>query len=317
MIRYFVRRLLYGIILLLLISMLCFGLFELAPGNYVEAVRLDPRVTAQTAAMLRERYGLDQPLPFRYLAWLKSALIGEFGFSFTYDMPVGRLLWPRLRNTLLLTALTAFFAWPAALLIGVGATVSRRAGIRHLIMFAMSVLISLPELLVALSLLMLTLRTGSFPIAGNTASSLLERLIAPNAAHLALTVAALVLVSLPVLVRHTEAALREALQSPFIQAARAHGIPRYRLLFAYALPAAANPLISIFGLSIGTLLSGSLVIEVVMSWPGLGPLALDAVLSRDIPIVMATTLLSGAMFVLGNMVADFLLYATDPRIRQL
>jgi len=317
MTRYIVRRLLHGSILLLLISVLCFGLFQLAPSNYVEAVRLDPRVSAQTATLLRERYGLDRPLPWRYLAWVKSALTGEFGFSFAYGMPVGRLLWPRAWNTLMLTASTAFFAWLAALLIGVAAAVTRRAGIRSLIMFLMSILVSLPELLVALALLMLALRTGWFPMAGSTATSSLGRLITPNSAHYALTVGALVLVSLPVLVRHIDAALREALQSPFIQAARAHGIPRRRLLFAYAIPAAANPLISIFGLSIGTLLSGSLVIEVVMSWPGLGPLALDAVLSRDIPIVMATTLLSGALFVFGNLVADFLLYATDPRIRQL
>jgi peptide/nickel transport system permease protein len=135
--------------------------------------------------------------------------------------------------------------------------------------------------------------------------------------RLALPAAALALASLPVLVRHIEAALREALQSPFIQAARAHGIPRRRILLAYALPAAANPLISIFGLSIGTLLSASLVIEIVIGWPGLGPLVLEAVLSRDTPIVIAVTLLSGVLFVLGNLVADLLLYAADPRIRQM
>jgi peptide/nickel transport system permease protein len=293
---------LHGIGLLFLISVLCFALFQLAPGNYADAVRLDPRVSAETAAMLRVRYGVDRPLPWRYLAWLTSAFRGEFGFSFAYGIPVGRLLWPRIENTLLLTASAAMLAWPMALLIGIATAMSRRTAVRHLVMVSMSILVSLPELLVALTLLMLALRTGRFPIAG--------------IARLALPETALVLASLPVLVRHIEAALREAMLSPSLQAARAHGIPRRRILFAYALPCAANPLISMFGLSIGTLLSASLVIEVVMGWPGVGPLVLDAVLSRDTPVVIAMTLLSGALFVLGNLLADLLLYVADPRIRR-
>jgi len=316
MTRYLARRLLHATILLFLISVLCFGLFQLAPGNYVDAVRFDPRISAGTAAMLRSRYGLDRPLPWRYAAWLKSALAGEFGFSFAYGMPVGRLLWPRARNTLLVTASTALLAWIAALMLGAAAAVGRRAGVRRLILFWMSILVSLPEILVTLVLLLLALGAGWLPLAASGVSSA-QGLLSPRVSHLALTVLALVLVSLPVLVRHTEAALREAWHSPFVQAARAHGIPRRRLVLAYVFPAAANPLISLFGLSIGTLLSGSLVVEVVMSWPGLGPLTLDAVLSRDIPVVMAATLLSGAMFVVGNLVADLLLYVADPRIREL
>jgi peptide/nickel transport system permease protein len=315
MTRYFLQRLWHGIILLLLISVLCFGLFQFAPSNYVDALRLDPRVSTQTVALLRAHYDLDRPLPWRYLAWLKSALTGEFGFSFAYHMPVGKLLWPRARNTLLVTAPSVFLAWPVALLLGVTAAITGRAGLRRLVLFWMSILVSLPELLVALVLLMLALNAGWFAIAGNTNST--DRLAAPRVIHLVLTVSALVLVSLPVLVRHTEAAVREAWHSPFVQAARAHGIGRRRLVLAYVFPAAANPLFSLFGLSIGTLLSGSLVVEVVMSWPGLGPLALDAVLSRDIPVVMATTLLSGALFILGNLIADLCLYVLDPRIRNL
>ena len=302
MTRYLARRMVNGIGLLLLISALCFALFQLAPSNYTDAVRLDPRVSPETVAMLRAHYSLDRPIPWRYLDWLRSAFRGEFGFSFAYGMPVGRLLWPRVENTLLLTASAAAFAWPAALLIGITAAVSRHRAMRHLVKVSMSILVSLPELLVALALLMLALHAGLFPIAG--------------IARVALPVTALVLVSLPVLVRHIEAALREALLSPSLQAARAHGVPRRRILFAYALPSAANPLISMFGLSIGTLLSASLVIEIVMGWPGVGPLVLEAVLSRDTPVVIAVTLLSGALFVLGNLLADLLLYAADPRIRR-
>jgi peptide/nickel transport system permease protein len=185
----------------------------------------------------------------------------------------------------------------------------------YLITVSMSVLISLPEVAVALAVLLLALRNGVLPVAGGAPS--MPHPFAGTATRLAAPMTALVFVSVPVLVRHIEAALREALESPFVQAARAYGIPRRRILLGYALRAAANPLISLFGLSIGTLVSASLVIEVVTGWPGLGPLVLDAVLSRDTPVVMAATLLSAAMFVLGNFIADLLLYTVDPRIRDL
>jgi peptide/nickel transport system permease protein len=317
MTRYFAQRLLHGVALLFLISGVSFLLFQLAPGNYTDAIRLDPRVSPETAAMLRARYGLNRPLPWQYLAWVKSVLRGELGFSFGYGLPVGTLIWPRVANTLLLTVSAAVFAWPAALLIGIAAAVSRHQAVRRVTTLSMSVLVSLPELLVALLLMMLALRTRVFPIVGMNTASTSGGGFATIAAHLALPATALVVVTLPVLARHIEAALREALLSASLQAARAHGLPRSRILLAYAVPAAANPLISLFGLSIGTLLSASLAIEVVMGWPGLGPLVLEAVLSRDTPIVLAATLLSGALFISGNLVSDLLLYAVDPRIREI
>lgn len=134
--------------------------------------------------------------------------------------------------------------------------------------------------------------------------------------HMALPIAALVLSVLPLLVRHVRAAIAEVLDAPFLLAAEGHGVPRRTLLYRYALPAGANPLISLFGFSIGTLLSGSLVVEVVMSWPGLGPFLLEAILARDLYVVIGGVLLSTLFLVGGNFVADLLLYWADPRIRK-
>jgi peptide/nickel transport system permease protein len=117
------------------------------------------------------------------------------------------------------------------------------------------------------------------------------------------------------LFRHVRAAMAEVLSAPFIVATRAHGIPRARLLFRHALPAAANPLASLFGISLASLLSGSLVIEIVMSWPGLGPMMLEAIQARDIHLVMAPVMASTVLLLAGNFAADLLLYAADPRIR--
>jgi peptide/nickel transport system permease protein len=133
--------------------------------------------------------------------------------------------------------------------------------------------------------------------------------------HLVLPVAVLVLGMLPTLVRHVRASMAEAIDSPFALSARAQGISRRRLLFRHLLPAAANPLISLFGFSLGTLLSASLLIEVVMGWPGLGPLFLEAIMARDFALVLAVVMLSASFLVVGNLLADILLYRMDPRIR--
>jgi peptide/nickel transport system permease protein len=133
--------------------------------------------------------------------------------------------------------------------------------------------------------------------------------------HMAVPVAVLVLSTLPILVRHIRAAVAETLDAPFLRAAAAHGIPRRTLLYRYALRSAANPLISLFGYSLGTLLSGSLLVEIVMSWPGLGPLVLEAILARDLYVVIGGVLFSTMFLVGGNFVADLLLYWADPRIR--
>jgi peptide/nickel transport system permease protein len=133
--------------------------------------------------------------------------------------------------------------------------------------------------------------------------------------HMELPVLALVLSALPILVRHVRAAVAEVLDAPFLRAAASHGIPQRTLLYKYALRAAANPLISLFGFSVGALLSGSLLVEVVMSWPGLGPLLLEAILARDLYVVIGGVLCSTIFLVAGNFLADVLMYWADPRIR--
>ena len=149
----------------------------------------------------------------------------------------------------------------------------------------------------------------------NAAGSAFPARFKDLALHLFLPVLALVLGTIPVLVRHVRAAMVAALESPFIEAARGHGIPKWRLVYWHALPAAMNSLISLLGFSIGTLLSMSLLMEVVLGWPGMGALTLEAMLARDVYVVMAAVTLSSVFLVAGNLLADALLYWNDPRIR--
>ena len=168
MIRFALRRALHAAVLLVLISLCSFSLLELAPGNYVDAMRLDISISPDRAAALRSRYKLDQSLPTRYVSWLGSALRGQFGISFAYGMPVSSLLWPRMKNTLLLATTAAVALWTTGILLGVAAAITSSRLIEHLVGGFMSVLHSVPDLLIALVLLLLAVRTRFFPIGGMT-----------------------------------------------------------------------------------------------------------------------------------------------------
>jgi peptide/nickel transport system permease protein len=262
----------------------------------------------------------DEPgLHEDYARWLEALTRGDLGFSFAYNTPAGPLLRVRAANTLLLTTVAMLLAWGLALPLGIWSAAREGCWPDHLLTGATAALLIIPDLVLALGLLLIAVHTGWFPAGGMAAvgaESLAWSERARDAAlHLAMPVAALALSTSPVLVRHVRAAFLEVLDSPFLRAARAHGIPSGRLLYRYAIRAAANPLLTLFGFSLGTLLSGSLIIEVVMSWPGLGPFLLEAILARDLYVVIGGVLLSTLFLVAGNLAADLLLYWADPRIR--
>ena len=319
MIRFLAQRLARSVFVLFGVSALAFILIDLAPGEYIQEMRLNPQITRETVVALRVEYGLDQPLPVRYARWLRSVSRGELGFSFAYNRPVWPLLRARIGNTLILTITALICSWVIAIPLGVwmasraGRWVDRLSGIGS------TFLLATPDVLVALGLLAFALRIGWFPRGGMHAPASEEMEVFGKARdlalHLILPVCALTAGALPLLVRHVRSAMLDVLHSPFIAAARGHGIPRYRLLFGHALRVAANPLISLFGISVGMLLSGSLLIEVIMSWPGVGPMLLQAILERDPHVVIAAVLFSTVFLVAGSMLADIFLYIADPRIR--
>ena len=319
MMGYLFRRLSHALLLVIGVSILAFLFTTLAPGNYFDEMRLNPQIAPETLMALRAQYQFDRPLPIRYALWVSSALHGQMGFSFAYNAPVAPLLLVRAKNTLLLTITATLLAWGIALPLGVWNAERLGRLPDRVISWSTAALLVIPDLALALGLLVLAVRTRWFPT-GGMASVDFESLSSLNkirdlALHMTLPVAALVLSALPLLVRHVRSAVAEVLHAPFLLAAEGHGIPRRTLLFRYALPAAANPLISLFGFSVGALLSGSLLIEVVMSWPGLGPFLLEAILARDIYVVIGGVLFSTIFLAAGNFFADILLYWIDPRIR--
>jgi peptide/nickel transport system permease protein len=314
-----VRRALHGLLLLGAVSVCTFALSEWAPGDFYAEMRLDPRLGEDTLRALRARHGLDRPLPERYVLWLGSVFRGELGFSFAYGQAVGPLVWPRARNTLVLAGAATALSWLLALPLGIWWARRRTGAPAKALAGATALLLAVPDVVAALGLMLLALRTGWLPLGGMV--SLGHETMGPAAraadllAHLALPVLALALGALPLLLRHVRAAAAAALAEPFVLAARAHGIPERQVLLRHVLPAAANPLVSLFGLSVASLLSMSLLVEAVMGWPGLGPLLLEAILARDFDLVLASVLASTVFLLAGNLLADLLLLAVDPRIR--
>jgi len=317
--RYLLRRSAHAAFLLVGVSLLAFAFTVLVPGSYFDEMRLNPQIAPETIVALRSQYELDRPLPVRYVHWVIGLAHGNMGFSFAYNTPVAPLLLVRARNTLLLTVTAMLLAWGIALPLGIWSADHLGRLPDRLLSWGTAALLLIPDLALALGLLVVAVKMGRLPTGGMVSPNFENLSFFGKASdlllHMTLPVVALVLSVLPLLVRHVRAAVAEVLVAPFLLAAEGHGIPRRTLLYRYALAAAGNPLIALFGFSIGTLLSGSLLIEVVMSWPGLGPFLLEAILARDIYVVIGGVLLSTLFLVGGNFLADLLLYWADPRIR--
>jgi peptide/nickel transport system permease protein len=317
---YLVRRLLHSAFLFFGVSLLIFALLAIAPGDFFTEMRLNPSLNAGSVEQLRVQKELDRPLPVRYLHWLVAVLHGDWGHSLAYQVPVWPLLRVRAFNTLLLTLSAMMVSWLMALAVGIWIATSPGRAPDRIVMFATSSLLGVPDIMIALLLLIWAVRTHALP-AGGMASLDHESLGAlgrtgDTLRHLLLPVTALVMVALPALLRHVRASMIDAFAAPSVRTARAAGVRGARIVLRHALPMASNPLISLLGLSIAGLLSGSLLVEWIMGWPGLGPLLLEAILARDVYVVIGAVMLSTILLVLGNLLADMLLVAADPRMRE-
>jgi peptide/nickel transport system permease protein len=318
---FLVRRFSHSVILLFGVSILSFLFLQLAPGNFFDEMRLNPQISRQTVVALYTQYGMDKPFAVRYWLWLKSVSKGDWGVSFAYNTRVAPLIWARSGNTVLLTGAAALLSWIVALPAGVlsAAASQRHRWVDYVSGLVTTSLLVTPDLLLAIGVLWFAIHTHWFRAGGAFSPELADHgawsSLKDRALHLTGPLLVLVLGSLPILLSHIRAAMLDALKLPCIRSAQAHGISTFRILFRHALPACAAPLIILFGFSLGSLLSASLLIELVMSWPGLGPLLLEAILARDVYLVIGAIMFS-AMFLAGGIfLADVLLFIVDPRIR--
>ncbi len=315
----FLKRLAIAVPTLLLISLISFALVNAAPGDALAELRQDPRVSEETVRRLREQYGLDRPLITRYGAWLSGAVRGDFGTSLSERLPVTKLIGARLGNTLKLSLTATFLALLLALPLGALAARHRGAWLDRLTSAFALISISTPRLVLAIIALVFAARTGLFPIGNvrslNVADDWSAASLLDGWHHLVLPAIVMSLPLVAMYLRQTRNGLLEVLSADFIRTARAKGLSEWVVIGKHAARVAAGPLITLFGYAIAALLSGSVIVETVMSWPGIGQLAVNATRTRDIPVLMAVVLLAGAMMMLGNLIADVMQLIADPRLR--
>ena len=313
------RRLLFALLLVFIVSSGSLLLAHLAPGDYTSQLRR-PGVSAQTLARERERLGLDRPLAVQYVAWLGRLVRFDLGTSFRYGRPVRELVGERAANTALLAAAALLLATGVGLPLGV-VSGSRRAGPLASTIRGVSVVgLSLPPLLTSILLALLAARTGWFPIGGMTSLGAVDLSgvgrLADVGWHLVLPAVALALPIAATLERVLARSMRETLNEPFILAALARGISRRRVVWRHALRVAIRPVAGIYGIIVGSLLSGSFAVEIVTSWPGLGQLMYEALMSRDVHLVAGCAAIGSLFLAFGNLLSDAVLAAADPRLRE-
>jgi peptide/nickel transport system permease protein len=313
MIAYVVRRLAFALFLVFAVSSASLLLARLVPGDYVSE-SLGVQARRETVARARARFGLDKSIGAQYGDWLVHAVRFDFGRSFLYDRPVGELIPERAFNTAILAATALFLATVIGLPLGV-LTGSRRGGIvSHLVRAASLVLLSMPPLLTSIVLVFVAARTGWVPIAGmRSAGAPSSGLTLDLLRHLVVPALALALPLAAMFERLQAQAMSEVVQAPFVVAALARGVPRARVIWRDAFKAALRPIAAIYGLVVGTLLSGSFAVEMITAWPGLGGLMLDALRARDVYLVAACAGAGSIFLAAGTLMSDVALALVDPR----
>jgi len=321
MTRFLLRRLGASLVLLLLVVSMTFFALRLAPGDPSSQID-NPRIPRQYQQQLLDLYGLDRPVLEQYVDWLRGILLeADWGISFSHRRPVATVLAERLPATLALTLTSLIIQFAVGLSLGVAAARRPNGPRDHAIRFFAVLLYSLPLFWLSLLAVQLVgdalpfLPSGHMRSVGADSLGPLARLW-DLALHLFLPSLTLGLATAGGILRFTRNSLLDTLSDDYIRTARAKGLAEGRVVWLHGLKNAAAPLIQIFGLSFPFLLSGSLIVEVIFSWPGMGRLTYEAVKAYDFPLVLAATALAGTLVVIGNLVADLLHAAVDPRVRE-
>jgi peptide/nickel transport system permease protein len=318
---FILRRLLAAVPLLIVVTFMASTMLVLSPGNFLDEQRLNPRISPEYIARMEQVYHLNSKNVFeRYWYWLWPALHGDLGNSYTTQAPVSTLIGERVFNTLLLTGSALIFSWLLAIPFGVYAAVYRNRWIDKVTGFISYFGLSIPSVFFSLLAILFAAKTKLFPVGGIHDQvhwdymNLGERIV-DTAWHLVLPTIVLGTIGMAQYMRQMRSEMVETLSQDFIRTARAKGLSWRRVVFRHALGNAINPLVTLFGFSLATLLSGALLTEYIFSWPGLGTLIYDHLIKKDEPVVMAAVTMLTLMLVVGNLIADLLLAIIDPRIR--
>jgi peptide/nickel transport system permease protein len=312
MTRYVTRRLLQGLVVMWMVATAVFVIFRIIPGDPA-AMTLGFDAPPETYRLLREELGLDQPLIRQYVSWLGNLATGDLGVAVSQrNLPVSELVFPALLRTLELAAVSILLAVAIAVPLGMIAAIRENSPVDHAVRFVTTLGFSMPTYVLAIGLLLVfadawpILPPGGYVPFGEDPVRHMKLLVMP-----VLTIG---LVTSAPLTRFMRAGMLEVLNADYIRTARAKGVPERRLRYRHAFRNAAIPLVTEVGVSFGMLVGGMVIIEQIFTWPGLGWLMIQSILTRAFDVVQVAVLLTAAAFVIVNLIVDLLYSWLDPKI---
>lgn len=325
MTRYVVRRLIYMVPTIFLISLVAFAIISLPPGDFLTTLIAQMRaqggdVDQARIAALELRYGLDQPVWVQYLKWMQGILVGDFGESFQLNRPVTEVLAQRLPLTVVIAVVTLLFTWVIALPVGLYSAIRQYKLGDYLATTIGFLGLAVPNFLIALVLMYLGYRYFGMSVGGLFSPDYADARwnigkVLDMLSHLWVPVVVLGMAGTAGLIRILRANMLDELRKPYVVAARARGIPERKVILKYPLRVALNPFISTIGWVLPTLVSGEVIVAQVLSLPTTGPVLLSSLLSQDMYLAGSIIFIVSVLTVIGTLLSDFALAWLDPRIR--
>ncbi|GIL12363.1 MAG: peptide ABC transporter permease [Chloroflexota bacterium] len=330
--KYIIRRALESVPVIIGVSILVFMLLRLIPGDPAIAI-LGERATPENIAAIRERLGLNKPLPEQYIIWIGNLLQGDLGNTVRGNIPIANELRSRFPATIELSLVAITLATVIGVPMGIFSAVRRNSPVDTATMFGALLGVSVPIFVLGLLLIYLFgVQLKLLPFIGRIDSGIkletrtglfvIDSILTGNwealqntLSHLILPAITLFTVPLAIIARITRSSMLEVLNQDYIRTARAKGLGERPVIFSHALRNALLPIVTIIGLQLGTLLSGAVLTETIYSWPGIGKWLFDSIIARDYPIVQSVTLIVSLIYVIINFTVDILYALVDPRIR--
>lgn len=313
---YLVKRISYMLVILLAASLLIFSLYALTPGDFVSG---NMKLSPERKAELREIYGLNKPLIERYFTWMKSAFEGNFGYSLAQQKPVLQLFNEYIWNSFLLAVVATFLTWVIAVVVGVIVAYKQYSWFDTLVMILIFAAMSVPSFFIGLFLIKMLavdlkwLPPGGMLTTGSNATGMLY--VKEVIQHMTIPVIVMVLLGVGSLTRYFRSNMIDVMKQDYIRTARAKGLKEKKVLFTHALRNALLPAITLVGFELPSLFGGSLIIEKIFNWPGIGQLYMSSFSLRDYPLLMGFTMFIAILTVIGTLLSDILYHIADPRVK--
>ena len=318
---FIIRRVLIMVPTLLLVSVVCFGTIQLQPGSFTDRYLEDPRMSPATVARINQQLGLDRPAWEQYGRWVWGIVTrGDFGFSFFANRPVWTVINERIWWTLIVAGTTLVFSWLIAVPLGILTAVRKNGFTDAVASFLGYVGLAVPDFLVALLLVFMVLSWGGTNVGGLFSPRYIGEpwtwgRFVDLLAHLWIPVLAVGTAGIAAVMRQMRANLLDVLSADYVRTARAKGVAERRVVNRHAVRNALNPLVSMAGLSLPELINGTIIVSIVLNLPTVGPLLYESLLAKDQYVAMSLLLFASLLLMVGNLLADIVLAAIDPRIR--